>query len=315
MQVTTASDLILHITKPGELLPWIGPALRGLVAGRLKAMVCQQPRTERDTRWKHCTGCQHAARCAYARLYEPEAIGNEHGGLSRSPARPVVLAPYFPTPEYVDVGDVIPLRLLLVGQVESLALDDMLTAVADVGRKPGIGPDEVTFELEPVPVQQLRLQPGHLPVAVDAVSDVVPRLGIGLVSPLFISHRPMTPRGEARGARKTIYCPSLIELFRASARVLDQLFRQQGNEAIDADLPDLEQAAECVELLDHCYEPFRQTKWSNRNKQRYELDGVVGGGVYRDVPWALVPWLLWGGRLHTAGHRVAGAGGWRLVMD
>ena len=43
--------------------------------------------------------------------------------------------------------------------------------------------------------------------------------------------------------------------------------------------------------------------------------GGHSGGLYGDVPWSLVPWLLWGGRLHVGSHRIAGAGGWRLVLD
>jgi hypothetical protein len=42
---------------------------------------------------------------------------------------------------------------------------------------------------------------------------------------------------------------------------------------------------------------------------------IVGGGVYADVPLSLLPWMLWAGRLHAGGHRVAGAGGWRLVLE
>jgi hypothetical protein len=30
------------------------------------------------------------------------------------------------------------------------------------------------------------------------------------------------------------------------------------------------------------------------------------------VPRALVPWLALAGQLHVGGHRVAGAGGWRI---
>ena len=37
-------------------MPWIGPALRGLVAERLKELVCRQPAELWDSRWKVCTG-------------------------------------------------------------------------------------------------------------------------------------------------------------------------------------------------------------------------------------------------------------------
>jgi hypothetical protein len=70
-----------------------------------------------------------------------------------------------------------------------------------------------------------------------------------------------------------------------------------------------------VRLIDHCFERFRQTRWSNRKGANYEIEGASGGGVYADVPAALLPWLVWAGRFHVGAHRIAGAGGWRLVLD
>ncbi|MCR4414892.1 MAG: hypothetical protein NUV77_20940, partial [Thermoguttaceae bacterium] len=98
------------------------------------------------------------------------------------------------------------------------------------------------------------------------------------------------------------------------ARVLSGLF-SLGGQPLAADFKALKAAAQNVRLVEHCYQPFHQPKWSSRSEQRFTLRGVIGGGVYADVPWALVPWMLWGGRFHVGPHRVAGAGGWRLVLD
>ena len=108
--------------------------------------------------------------------------------------------------------------------------------------------------------------------------------------------------------------PAFAELFLAAARTVSGLFSFY-DEPLVADFAGLKAAAQEVRLLEHCYEPFEQRKWSNRSQQRFPLRGLSGGGVYGDVPLAFLPWMLWGGRLHVGPHRVAGAGGWRLVLD
>lgn len=310
MLITESANLMLRVTSSGTLLPWIGPALRGLVAGRLKAHVCQHPRNERETQWQHCHGCPHQSTCAYARLYEPATENRDN--LSEA-TRPIVLAPFYPTPQHVEPGMQFPLRIAIAGQVESYAYGILLEAIEDAGRKPGIGPDKVTFEVLAGEQHQLDFAPDHLPAKPDAIPGSIPRLGVGLVSPLFLSHRTRTANGS-RGRRQENGCPKLVDFFRASARMLTQLFEQQGD-VIDHDIASLDQAAASVETIDHCFESFHQPKWSSRGKQRYDLKGVVGGGVYQNVPLALLPWLLWGGRLYSSSHRVAGGGGWRIVMD
>src|SRR5262249_44374089 len=102
-------------------------------------------------------------------------------------------------------------------------------------------------------------------------------------------------------------------LFRAALRGLGGLFNSHGYR-LEVDFRALKEAAGSVRRVEHCFEPFRQRKLSTRNKGSHVLHGAVGGGVYADVPWGLVPWMLWAGRLHVGAHRVAGAGGWRLLL-
>ncbi|HID77193.1 MAG TPA: hypothetical protein EYP56_14515, partial [Planctomycetaceae bacterium] len=74
MWVSESYRLRLEIESAGSVLPWIGPALRGLVAGRLKAMVCRHPRPDREAHWQYCDGCPYLKQCAYGRLFEPPAL-------------------------------------------------------------------------------------------------------------------------------------------------------------------------------------------------------------------------------------------------
>lgn len=303
----------LRLTGAGRLQPWLGPALRGLVALRFKEAVCRHPPAERKARWVHCSGCPHMESCAYGQTFEPDPPAGVKVQPGRLDAiRPVVLAPYYPVAAEGGAGLEVPLRLTAVGEQAVRHVLGLLDTLATSGRQ-GLGADGVRFELGPLREDRVSNLPvAELPEKADAVRGVVPRLGVGLTAPLFLTRQE--ERGAGGGRKRVIGCPSLADLLRASLRSVGELFRLYGG-GLRADFDSLKEAAEGVRLVEHCYERFKQGRWSSRGEQHYELLGVVGGGVYEDVPLVLIPWLMWGGRLHVGGHRVAGAGSWRLLFD
>ncbi|MFV2066390.1 MAG: hypothetical protein ACC645_05380, partial [Pirellulales bacterium] len=120
----------IRVSRGGALLPWIGPALRGLVAERFKNAVCLQPEAERVSRWKLCKGCPYLPDCPYGRMFEPDPPEDAkvfHG--QDDATRPLVLAPYYPLPADVRRGLDIPLRVLLVARNGDL---DAATNAADI---------------------------------------------------------------------------------------------------------------------------------------------------------------------------------------
>lgn len=332
--IIAAHRLNLRLTRPGTLLPWLGPALRGMVAWEFKEQVCRHPTRERRQRWRHCTGCPHLAECPYGQTYEPDlspslqqllrddqadlADDNEaippvgkrqvlpHDGEA---TRPLLLAPYFPVPPIAQPGLEVPLRLTLIGSAarHSAAL---LAALAEAGRR-GLGDDRVGFELFENGTQPdvFHLRPEDLPATPDALPGTLPRVGVGLTAPLFL-----TFRSQRDGRRRPVCRPQFIDLFRAALRSVSRLFACC-DRPLEVNWDALKEAAAKVCLLEHCYEPFSQPHRSSRSGPQRQLQGVAGGGVYADVPMSLVPWLVWGGRLHVGTYRVHGAGGWRLVLD
>ncbi len=335
-------QLTLRTARGGRLLPWIGPALRGLVAAHFKEQACRHPPRERAARWAHCAGCPHAQGCAYGQAYEPrspsEAVRSDASGKQvrfsgqDDATRPLVVAPYFPVPERIEAGFHLPLTLTAVGPAASGSVGPLLqslngacsvrsapTRTTPLGRaglmpstRRGLGPDGVGFSVIGEDgggrFESGQISAADFPPRPDALPGMIPRLGIGLVSPLLLQ-----ARGDD-GRRRPIERPDFGDLFLAAARTVSGLFSCY-DQPLAADFAGLKAAAREVRLIEHCYEPFRQRKWSSRSEQRFPLRGVVGGGVYRDVPLAFLPWLLWGGRLHVGPHRVAGAGGWRLVLE
>jgi hypothetical protein len=56
MNILEFEGLGLECQASGRTLPWIGPAIRGMVAKTFKDQVCQQPLPDRETRWVSCRG-------------------------------------------------------------------------------------------------------------------------------------------------------------------------------------------------------------------------------------------------------------------
>jgi hypothetical protein len=313
LSVLTLEGLELEVTSSGRLLPWIGPALRGLVAGQMKARICRFAEAERLARWEHCQGCQHIHECSYGLLFEPDPpVGQPVRSGESEVARPLVLAPWFPVPVDAEPGLTVPLKVVVAGTPPPSAIDELLDAVDFAGHNAGLGPDAVGFRLAGRDsMQQVASEIGSttLPLQVSSGSSVIPRVGIGLTAPMVLRRR------DPSGRRRVVDRPSLNDLLRASFRMLGQLSRLYGAGELNADWNALADLAAQVEMVEHCFEPFQQARFSSRGRSRYRLEGVIGGGVYRDVPTELLPWLLWGGRLHVAGHRISGSGGWRIILD
>lgn len=310
--ICTTWDVSLCLTRPGRLLPWLGPALRGLLAGHFKERVCLQPATERVSRWRYCTGCPHMAHCSYGQTFEPDpSPGVEVFRGQEDAARPVVLAPYYPLPVDGQEGLQIPARIVGIGHAANGHIGALLDTLGYVGITCGLSPDGVKFTVQKhqseTAIEQ-SLSPVDLPAHADTLPGKLPRVGVGLTAPLFLHHR------DESGQRLPIERPEFSDLFRAAMRIIGRLFTLY-DEPLAVDYAGLAEAAGRVRRIDDCYAPFTQVKWSSRGDQRFQVRGVVGGGVYADVPLSLLPWLVWGGRLHVGGHRVAGAGGWRLVLD
>jgi len=161
--------------------------------------------------------------------------------------------------------------------------------------------DRAKVEYEALDINGLPKQP-------DQWGGCVPRLAIGLLSPLFL-----TAPGRD-GKKVAILNPSFGDLFRASLRGIGStLIGPPLDQQID--WRGLKQLALQVETIDSFYEPFEQKRFSSRTDQRYQMRGCVGGAIFRNVPWSLIPWMELGGRLQCGTHRIAGAGRWRLIFE
>lgn len=315
MRVVVIERLILRCLNAGPLQPWLGPAVRGAVAKPWKSAVCQLSEAE-QIQHKNCPfGCPHHDGCDYGRTVEPHAAGRPQQAGSTH----IVFAPQYPCVANGNAasGTVVPLKLVLIGPaIESR--ETILNTLSESLRRRGFG------EAVPVKCELMRdalqftehdLLPGDFPTVSQADGPTVPRVRIRLSSPLFL--KQSFQQGRSFKESRPNHRPHLVDLLSPSLSLIERLFRQLGEapplDAASANL--LKRAADDHPPINSAFEPFFQEKTSSRSEQVYRADGIVGEAVYAEVPLAILPWLTRGGRLHVGNHRVAGAGGWEVILD
>lgn len=295
--------LVVELRNGGRLVPWLGPAFRGITALRHRAFVCRQPQDTWRTIWKYCRGCPHGAECDYGLAFEPDA---RDASASRDAPRPLVISPAFPVEPRARAGTRFPLDVTAIGSATIAALPTVLRAIVDAGRFDGLGPDRLRFNvtLSDEPPRQTIVRPIELPKQA-APLPVVRDVTIALTSPLFLRERGRP------GERRQITRPELVHLLRASMRVARD-FLGEAAHCPDRGHLDLDDLAATLRPLASALVPFMQEKASHRGRERFGMEGVTGSLHFATLPASLVPWLQLGGMLHVGGHRIAGAGGWEV---
>lgn len=291
--------LPLRFLDDGPLLPWLGPALRGVTAREFRARACVQPATLQKTQWKYCLGCPYAAHCTYGQVFEPQVLGRDAQTPLAAP-RSIVIGSEAPLPPTARRGFTWALRLVAVGHAAErlpTVVDAALCALATQG----LGPRHVRSEPDGPPTTESHSL-AREELSDHAFANATRPVQIRLLSPLVL-------RGSGpRDARRRLERPTLSDLFRAAARTVRQAFAGVGLPEPEHEslLPGVAAARPLAER----WQTFQQRKWSNRQQSGFDVHGVLGEAVFGDVPLAAIPWLIWGGRLHVGEHRVAGAGRW-----
>lgn len=307
------ATVLIEFRSSGRLMPWLGPAVRGVVAGRFRERHCVLPQAEQAGRWRRCRGCRHLRDCAYGSIFEPDEQVLPHTRASATGEhdvpRRVVLAPAFPAPVRAERGLRLPVSIVAIGAAARAALAEVVEVLGEAGRAGMFGTDRLRFavvERHGAPMR-LTLDAAGLPDGSSEAYDIVSRVRVTLTSPLFLRDRD--PDGRPAPCR----APSLHRLVRAAVDTVAAVAFAHAV-PVASDTRGLVARCRDVRTLEAAWQPFDQQKHSNRSRSRFDVRGVVGEAVFADVPRAAIPWLALAGQLHVGGHRVAGAGGWRLEL-
>lgn len=298
---------VLRIARGGRLQPWLGPALRGLAGGRLRARVCMHPVAEQLGRWARCAGCPEMRGCAYGETFEPDPPeGVRLPGGWENAARPLVIAAAYPCPEAGRIGDEIPVTVTFAGPIAAAHAAAFWDALRVGGADPllGLGEDQVLFDVRPGAGPDT-LEQVELPADPASVAGIVPRVKVVLTSPLVL-------KANDGSGRRLTERPTFADLIRAGLRALGRLFRCYGTPLPEPAFAVVKGLAAEVPTLRAEFRRVEQVKSSHRSGDRWPVQGVIGWAEYGPVPAELLPWLRWAGRVHVGTHRVAGAGGWRV---
>lgn len=300
---------VLRVARGGRLVPWLGPALRGLAGGRLRARACVLPVADQLGRWARCAGCPHMTACAYGSTFEPDPPPVRLPAGWADVARPLVIAPTYPCPPVAHVGDEVPVRVTFVGPAAAGHAAAFWDALRVGGADPmlGLGEDRVLFDV--LPAGPGRTEAVELPADPAAVGGVAARVRVELTGPLVLN-----TAGPDGGRRRLVERPGFADLVRAGLRVLGPLFRCFGSPLPEDAFGRVKGLASGVPTVGAEWRVVGQAKSSHRTGDRWEVRGVVGWAEYGPLPAGLLPWLVWAGRLHVGTHRVAGAGGWKVEV-
>lgn len=295
----------VQVQSAGQLQSLLGPALRGIVAQRWRNTDCHRSEYEKQTRWKYCKGCERNATCSYGQIFEPDIPAGVHlfGGHKEAP-RSFVVRPEFPLPSLARVGQIFEIRVLFIGeQREPIDRFWSHLETAFRNRATGLGHDRVQI----MPVKGTRLDFARRIQLTDPTEgEILSKIEIHLTTPLMIFQKD--PNNE----KELVTRPSMLDLVRSGLQLLGPLFRCRGNPLPDEWFVTLKEMASRVCLLESGYKSWSQHKRSNRSKQEWDMQGIIGKGIYGSVPVSLVPWLKAMGQLHIGTHRIIGAGGWEV---
>lgn len=288
------------------LLPgYLGSTLRGGFGTALKTSMCGN--LSRD-----CGSCGIAKRCLYAKTFEPKFLSDGINLRGMEPPPAYVLEPPSEHLSRLGRGESLSFNLLLFGEANSclpffLNAFEMMGrrgigrrgngpgggrfALQEVGQKPGVNlfdPETGRLTTEPV-ADHIRLR--------EAPSDAFLTLTAALRTPLRLKFHSQL--------QDTLPFHVLV---RAALRRVSAVFAVHGNGEPDLEYARLTAEAAQVRTLSCKLRWLDWERYSNRQKRRMMLGGMVGTVRYAGVPGEYLPVLEMAGLMHLGKQSTFGLG-------
>ena len=308
--------LILRWTSPGKLNPWLGPALRGMTLYPLRRSLCllredgfADPPVAGDPRTdaRRCRNCRLMQTCSYGQSMEPDLKILQrpfHQG-NRDGMRGITFGTALQRKTQATVGDQAFVRLMGVGSWSVDIMPKVIQTLRSVGRKRGLGPDHVRFDLQTVDQvsESYALRSADFTGVDTEDPAVIPRLKITMDSPLVAAkkwgHQP----------------PNFQQIAMTAIQTVSRAVLQYSNDNFDqVNFHDLKLAAGKVQSSVSDWQSEKYGRSSSRQEVRWNMRSWLGTSVFNNVPVAFLPWLQWGSILGVGDSRNCGAGLWTLQL-
>lgn len=299
--------LEFEVQTPLRLPDYAGSALRGAFGGALRAAACM-------TKRKDCAGCPLLRTCPYTAIFETPPPAKSHAlqKFSHVP-NPYVIEPPIWGERICLPGETVSFGIVLAGR----ALDHLPLVLWSFQRAflRGVGAGDGTARLARVvhlgETETLVLEgPGdtvreHL----RAIPPAPPFAGSALTL-VFDTPLRLQRNGRVLGAAALAPRDLLMALVRRIALVAE--FHGPGPLALD--FSELARRSETIEG-DKIFVWRDWTRYSNRQKQKMTLGGVVGRWTLRGELTPFLPFLHLGQWLHVGKETTFGLGCYTLAGD
>lgn len=295
---------------PLHLPPYKGSAFRGGFGHALKRIACSTPE-------RLCETCYRPDRCVYSYLFETK-IAQAGAGDEMIP-RPFVLVPPLETYANYEPGDVLSCDVVLVGD----AIDYLPYFVAGLGQlgHQGIGKGVGRYVITGVQCLRLNAPAYELYSGPDdCFADLrSPTTGRELAmqhrvdSPEHLTVSFITPTRLKHQDHLLKQAPPFHVIVR---RLLDRIAEMSlffHDTPLALDTREWKHASEAVRLVDSQVRPYDWERYSNRQRTRMKLGGVVGTATYAGELAPFLPLLSLGEWLHVGKGATFGLGKYRIV--
>ncbi len=299
--------LILRATSPIQFNGYSGSAWRGIFGHALKRAACV-------TSEKNCKDCLLYRQCVYSYIFEtPPPRDTRYMRRYTAAPHPFILSPPLDL-RRLGRGETLPLAFTLIGNGNAY-LPYVVHAFERAGAL-GIGPTNGTFEIagldqETAPGSEqfdaimdagkLAPRPPRTPTT-PPLPDIV---ALQFDSPLRLKYR-----GQLLTPPRFAFAAIVANLLRR----VSMLSYFHNDAALDLDFKALVDRANSIAPTHEDLHWYNWARYSNRQKTRIQMDGLIGSVAFRGAD--IAPWwpLLWLGQyLHAGKATSMGLGGYRLI--
>ncbi|MEW6623323.1 MAG: CRISPR system precrRNA processing endoribonuclease RAMP protein Cas6 [Bacillota bacterium] len=272
-------------------------------------------------RQRSCKDCLLMDNCSYAYIFETAPPKNSQA-LSKyeSIPRPFVLDPPLETKNYYAPGEMLAIDFILIGNAIKylpyfiIVFREMGVHGLGRGRRPfaltdvsAIGLDDAVSIYNPNTnvVRSIDLSYSGSQL----IERAIPSLNLSQTKELKIEFlTPVSLKDEGQIA----FIPEFHILFRQAMRRISALSYFHHEDPLEVDYAGLAEGSKQVELVENRTVWKDWERYSQRQRQRVNMGGLIGSATYRGDLEVFLPWLVLGQQVHVGKNAVFGLGKYRI---